>query len=457
MSYNFIPYNRDQYFLLPPNMREWLPENHLVWFILDAVGQMDLSRFYEKYRQDGWGGKGFNPAMLVSLLLYAYTQGERSSRKIEALCECDVAYRVIMANMTPDHTTICRFRQHHESALNDLFLQVLKLCKEAGLVKVGTVSLDGTKMKANASLSSNRTIKHLETEIKKMLAEADVADAQEDALYGKENRGDELPEDLRCHKDRVKRLQECKKRLDAEDQRQRDKQAKKVKAWDDKAKEKKKRGRKPKLSDQLPLLKTKANTTDPDSRAMKTRNGFVQGYNAQAVVTEDQVILACGLTQEVNDVKQLHPMLGATQSNISAIENEDDIKEEIEKLLADAGYSSEANFTNADPDGPELFIPITRDSKRSRELKAQGPPRGRIPKDYSLTQRMERKLRTKQGQKIYSQRGWMSEGVFGQIKDCRSTDSFSRRGLAPCSSEWSLICACHNLLKLWNHEENRSN
>ncbi|MBU1706327.1 IS1182 family transposase [bacterium] len=453
MSYNFIAYNRDQYFLLPPNIREWLPDNHLAWFILDAVEQMDLSRFFENYRRDGWGGKSFHPAMLVSLLLYAYTRGERSSRKIEALCEHDVAYRVITANMIPDHTTICRFRQHHQSALKHLFLDVLKLCKSAGLLKVGAVSLDGTKMKANASLSSNRTLKHLSAEIEKMLKEAAVTDTREDAQYGKENRGDELPEDLRHHEDRVKRLQACKKRLDEEDQQRRDKQAKKVQSWNAKADKKKKRGKKPKPPDRLPPLKTKANTTDPDSRAMKIRNGFVQGYNAQAVVTEDQVILACGLTQEVNDVKQLHPMLDMTQTNCQVA----GIEEDIEIWLADAGYGSEANFTHANPDGPELFIPVTSDSKRSKQLKKQGPPRGRIPKDFTVTQRMERKLRTKRGQEIYRQRGWMSEGVFGQIKDGRNTDSFARRGLTPCDSEWTFICACHNLLKLWNHTKSCPN
>lgn len=453
MSYNFIDCNRDQYFLLPPDMREWLPDNHLTWFILDAVKQMDISHFYGKYRQDGWGGKGFNPSMLVSLLLYAYTQGERSSRKIEALCEENVAYRVLMANLIPDHTTICRFRQNHKSALNGLFLQVLKLCKEAGLVKVGKVSLDGTKMKANASLSSNRTHKHLKKEIEKMLAEADATDAKEDAKYGKDKRGDELPENLRHREDRLKRLQECKKRLDTEDRERKEQQAKKVEAWNDKAKVKKKRGNKPKPPEDLPSLETKANMTDPDSRAMKTRNGFVQGYNAQAVVTEEQIIIAPGITQEVNDVKQLHPMLEEARDNLSAI----GVEEEIEKLLADAGYSSEANLAVADPDGPELFIPIISNSKRSKELKAQGPPRGRIPKDFSLTQRMERKLRTKKGKKIYSQRGWMSEGVYGQIKENRKTDSFSQRGLDNCTSEWSFICTCHNLLKMWHHMEISSN
>ena len=215
MAYNFIPVDREQSFLMPPSLRDWLPDDHLAWFVLDAVAQMDLSAFEAKYRADGWGAAAFPPSMMVPLLLYAYCTGQRSSRKIEKLCETDVAFRVVAGNRKPDHATIARFRRNNLKELEKLFAQILRLCAEAGLVKVGVVAVDGTKMKANAALAANRTHEAIEKEIgrevAKMLVEAEATDAEEDKRFGKK-RGDELPEDMRVRKTRLERLRECTER-----------------------------------------------------------------------------------------------------------------------------------------------------------------------------------------------------------------------------------------------------
>jgi transposase len=289
----------------------------LAWFVLDAVDQIDLTDFYKKYRTDGVGNSAFQPSMMAALLIYSYCTGERSSRQIEKHCQTDVAYKVITANQYPDHSTISRFRKGNQSYLKTLFLEILRLCSEAGLVKLGNVSLDGTKIKANASLSANRTLKHLEQEIDKMLSDADAKDAEEDKTFGPDKSGNEMPEDLRDRNSRINRLKACKERLEQE-------KAEAEKAQHDKidnrmAKEestgKKSRGRKPKLPEETVNEDAKANITDPDSRIMKTRKGFVQGLNAQAVTTEQQIIVAEDVTQEEKDKQQLHPMLEQTETN----------------------------------------------------------------------------------------------------------------------------------------------
>ena len=213
MSYNLIECNREQMYLMPMSLEDWLPEGHLAWFILDAVEAMDVSKFYLKYRADGWGRAAYDPQMMVSLLLYAYCLGVRSSRQIELACEVDVAFRIITANQKPDYSTVCRFRSQNERELGALFTEVLRLCAEAGLVKAGVVALDGTKVKANASLSANRTEEHIEAEVRKMLAEAREKDEEEDRLFGKDSRGDEMPEELKDRRSRLARLKECRERL----------------------------------------------------------------------------------------------------------------------------------------------------------------------------------------------------------------------------------------------------
>ena len=343
MGYNFLPCDRNQSYLLPPSLADWLPEGHLAWFVLDAVEQIDLEPFYAKYHKNGVGNSAFNPSMMVALLIYAYCVGERSSRQIEKRCQSDVAYKVITANQTPDHSTISRFRRDNRSDLKTLFLEILRLCGEAGLVKLGNVSLDGTKIKANASLAANRTLEHLEQEIEKMLSEAQTKDAEEDSTFGADQRGDEMPEDLKDRNSRISRLKACKKRLEEE-------KAKVVAAQQDKieqraAKEEstgqKVRGRKPKPPEEAQNKDATANVTDPDSRIMKTQKGYVQGLNAQAVVTQQQVIVAEDVTQQENDKKQLHPMLEQAESNRQAV----GIEEKNIVGLADCGYGSEENFT----------------------------------------------------------------------------------------------------------------
>jgi transposase len=454
VAYNFIPCDREQSFLMPPSLRDWLPEGHLAWFILDVVAQMDLCAFLGKYRADGWGAKAFQPDMMVSLLLYAYCVGERSSRRVERLCETDVAFRIVSANRKPDHATIARFRRRHLEELEGLFTQILRLCGEAGLVKVGIVAIDGTKMKGNASLAATRTHEGLEKEIKKevgkMLSEAEAKDADEDRLYG-DKRGDELPEELRTQKTRLARLRECRQRLEKEAEERAAEQQKKIdeRAAKEEASGEKLRGRKPAEPDATPDEKAKANVTDPESRIMKTRSGYVQGYNAQAAVTEEQIIVAAEVTREANDVNQLQPMIEKTGENLEAA----GVEEKPGVALADAGYFSEsnveANKAEAGADAPELLVATRKDWKQRKAAREAPPPRGRIPKGISVRERMERKLLTKRGRATYKKRSQTVEPVFGQIKDARGSDRFLLRGRDGASGEWKLLCGTHNLLKLW--------
>jgi len=450
MACNFIPCDREQSYLMPPSLRDWLGEDHLAWCVLNAVGVMDLSAFEAKYRADGWGAAAFPPSMMVPLLLYAYCVGERSSREIERACETDVGFRVVAANRKPDHSTIARFRRRNLKELEGLFTQILTLCVEAGLVKVRVVAIDGTKMEANASLAANRTheglTKEIEKAVKRMLAEAEATDAEEDRLYG-EKRGDELPEELRTEKGRIARLRECRDRLEREAAERAAEQQRKIdeRAAKEESTGKKLRGRKPKAPDPTPEAKAKANVTDPASRIMKTRKGYVQGYNAQAAVTEEQIIIAAEVTQEANDKKQLHPMIEKTAENIEAA----GVEEKVGVALADAGYWSEANVQEAEADGPELLIATTKDWKQRKAARERPPPRGRIPKDISVRERMDRKLMTKRGRATYKKRSRTVEPVFGQIKDARGVGRFLLRGLDGASGEWKLLCGTHNLLKLW--------
>lgn len=448
MGYNFKECNRDQMYLLPPTLQEWLPSKDLVWLLLDAVAEMDLRVFYEKYRADGKGQSAFEPSMMVSLLLYSYSLGIRSSREIEKLCERDIGFKVVAANQAPDHCTINRFRKDNGTALEGLFTQVLRLCKEAGLVTVGVVALDGSKIKANAALEANRTYEYIEQEVRKMLDEADATDAEEDRLYGPSKRGDELPDHLADRASRRARLAACKQRLEEEAVAEAAKQQSKIE--ERKAQEAvasaKKRGRKPKEPDSTPEEAAKANVTDPDSRIMKTRSGYVQGYNSQAVVTEGQIIIAAEVTSQGNDINQLHPMITKAHENLKEIAPQEELT--IKISLTDAGYISDKNLAAIAPDGPEHLIATRKDWKQRKEAAASSPPRGRIPNNLTLRQRMERKLLTKRGRELYKKRGQTVEPVFGQIKGVRGLRQFLLRGLDNVKGEWQLICLTHNLLKL---------
>lgn len=448
MAYNLLPCDREQGYLMPPSLRDWLPEGDLAWFILDAVEQMNLEEFYARYREDGWGAAAYDPGMMVAVLLYAYCQGLRSSRRIARALERDVGFRVVAANQQPDFRTLCRFRAEHEEALERLFVEVLRLCREAGLVRVGKVALDGTKVAANAALEANRSYAALEEEVRRILAEARAADAEEDALYGPDRRGDEVPEGLGQRAERLKRLQEAKARLEREAaqaaQAAQEKLAERAAA--EAVTGKRKRGRKPRVVEPTPGKGAKANTTDPDSRIMRTRQGYVQGYNVQTVVSEDQIIVAVGVTQEANDVQQLEPMLQKMESNLAAA----GIEERPRVALADAGYWSEANVTTCRrPEGPELLIATTKDWKQRKLLRERGCPRGRIPKGLSPRDRMERKLLTQRGRALYQMRSILVEPVLGQMKEGQGFRRFMRRGILAARSEASLVATTHNLLKLW--------
>lgn len=448
MAYNLLLCDREQGYLMPPSLKEWLDEGHLAWFTIDAVSQMDLSEFYTAYRNDGWGAAAYDPGMMVAVLLYAYCRGIRSSRKIARALEEDVGFRVVAANQQPDFRTICRFRAEHEEDLERLFVQVLRLCQEAGLVKLGVVALDGAKVAANAALDANRSHEAIEEEVRQMLAEARQVDAEEDRLFGPERRGDELPEGLGRRVERLKRLEEAKARLERESAEKAQAAQEHIaqRQAEEVATGKKKRGRKPKMVETVPAAEAKANITDPDSRIMKTRQGYVQGYNAQAIVSQDQIIVAVGVTQEANDVQQLKPMLETLERTLEAA----GIEEQPKAALADAGYWSEANVKACSrPEEPELLIATAKDWKQRKALRERGCPRGRIPKKLSVRERMERKLLTKRGRALYKMRGILVEPVLGQVKEGQGFRRFMRRGVRAAQSEWSLIGTTHNLLKLW--------
>lgn len=364
VAYNLISADLDQPFLLPQDMREWLPPEHLAWFVIEAVASFDAAPFLSRHRPDGRGGAAYDPMVMVAVLVYAYCVGERSSRRIESLLVQDVAFRVVGRNLGPDHATIARFRVTHAEALADLFGEVLGLCQAAGLVGSGVVALDGTKMKARASMEANRDeaglAKALEDEARRILAEAAAVDADEDARFG-DARGDELPAEFADPSTRAERIRAALARLRAERERAEAKEA--AAAFERQAQGHRKRGRPPKPG-RAPEPPRKANMTDPESRLMKVQGGFVQGYNAQAAVAESQVILAAELTQDTGDVRQLVPMLDAMAANLAQV----GAPEAVDAVVADAGYYS---TDNARLDTAfELLIATTT----ARKLATEAPP-----------------------------------------------------------------------------------
>lgn len=439
MAQNFLACDRDQELLLPPSLREWLPEDHLAWFVIDAVDAIDLSGFYADYRGDGWGRAAHEPAMMVALLLYAYAVGERSSRAIERRCREDVAFRVICANRVPDHATIARFRVRHEPALAGVFTQVLSLCARAGLVSVGVVALDGTLMSGNASPDATRSYASIRAEVEAMLEQAAHADAAEDEQFG-DARGDELPAELSDRGTRLERLRRCREELEREEA---DSQAayEANLAWRaewEAEHGRKLTGRKPTPPDPESLAKRRVNVTDPDTRMMKRVGGkTVQGYNVQVVASPQQIILAAQVAQTVNDSNQLDPMVAhATAELVSA-----GIEEPIGTVLADGGYWNTPQIRNVRARHIDVLIP-SKDRKRSKP-RTLGPPQS------DEADRIEAILDTPEGQALYRRRQQIVEPVFANTKYLRRIDRFQRRGLRACQAEWKLIAATHNLLKLW--------
>ena len=377
----------------------------------------------------------------MALLVYSYSVGERSSRRIERRCVEDVAFRVIAANRAPDHTTIARFRVRHARALADLFVGVLALCEKAGMVKVGRVAVDGTKVAANASLGANRKHAAIRAEIERILAEADEIDAAEDELYG-DARGDELPPELADPVSRRERLERAARELEAEEQaRQAEHQARVARR--EAHRERTGRnpiGRPPKGPDPALFADSKRNITDPDSRIMSTRGALVQGYNAQAIVAEGQVILAAAVTNSGNDSNQLSPMLKAARENLEAIEHDGAIK----CVLADGAYWNHDDIAAVRQTNTTVVIP-TSDPHHKGERKL-GPRQGHE------AERINKILATNAGRRLYRRRAAIVEPVFAHTKHTRGIRAFSRRGVTAVEHEWQLIAATHNLLRLFRHQ-----
>jgi transposase len=456
MAHHFREPERRQKLLLPADMMEWLPGDDIVHLIAEAMAMMDLSEFEASYKLGRAGQAPFAPRVLLALLIYAYSQGVRSSRAIERLCGRDAGYRFIVGDNIPDHTVIARFRQRHSAEMKTVFLAVLRLCREAGLVRLGLVALDGTKVHGNASLEANRRAASIEAEIEKILAEAQATDAKEDNQPAAQQ-GAALPKSLVGPAERLARLRKCKEKLERRAAAAAARQQAKIDARkaEEQATGKRKRGRKPSAAPSTDP-DTHANVTDPDSGVMKTRRGWLQGYNAQIVVTTGQIIIANEVTTDANDVQQLRPMLAQAQANVVAVAGEDGkCMITLGAAVADAGYWSEANAATETEDC-ELIIATKKDHKQRAELRDAPPPRGRKPKNMTARDCMDRKLRTRNGRERYRRRGAAVEPVFGQMKDRQDAGHFSMRGLEHCRGEWNLQAAVHNMRKLHRESVRRA-
>jgi len=451
MGKTYRPWNPNQQYLLPPSVQDWLPENDLVYFLLDTVNELDISAITQKYEQEKRGFPPYHPRMMVALLLYAYCRGIFSSRKIMCACQERLTFRVITGDDIPDFRTISDFRKLHLKELQLLFIQVLRLCQEAGLVKLGHIALDGTKVKANASrhkaMSYGRMLqeeKRLTEEIRQLLEKAETIDEQEDNEYGVDRRGDELPEELGRRASRLKRIQEAKKVLEAKAKAATQQARKEREQEDSTNNDKAKRGRKHKAISEVPADNKQYNFTDPESSIMKANNkGWDQCGNAQAAVdSKKQIIVACDVTNESNDKQQFEPMLEEAQDNVGREKN-------IKAASADSGYYSESNVEYGQDKKIDVYIATGKIKHNAPVVKA---PRGRIPKNLTVKEKMARKLRTKKGRETYSKRKSIVEPVFGQIKRARGFVQFSLRGLEKMRGEWALVCLTHNLLKLFRAE-----
>lgn len=459
MARSFHPSDRDQLFLLPPDMRDWLREDHLAYFIIDVVKGLDLAPFYAKYK-DGSGQQAYPPQIMLTVLLFGYCIGIRSSRVLEDKCQTDVAFRVAAVNLRPDHVTIARFRANFREELKQLFTKVLELCQEAGLIKLGALSIDGTKMKANAAMEENRTRKQLREIVAQMLDEADAQDAKEDKGFGEGQRGDELPEDLRSAKSRAAALRAARERLarreqalakaDAKAQEELQQYEETMQRRADKERAGKKQGgSEPKPPDPQELDKIKANTTDPDSYLVKGRSGFKQGYNAQAAVMEGtQIIVATAIAPAGCDQTELAPMIELASKNLKNISS----SLLIEGVLADGGYWSHDALTRShqllqDTHGsaaPPLLVAVPSRYGKFKDALPEDPPE-------NLIHRLEYQQKLPAGQRLYKKRAITNEPVFGQMKEGRRLDRFLQRGKQNAEAEWSFMCTTHNLLKLWRH------
>ncbi len=433
MGKSYRPYDPEQEFLLPPSLREWLPEDHLIYFVSDVIDNVDLTAMDAVYGDEARGQPPYDPRMMTKVLVYGYCVGVFSSRRIQLRLAEDIGFRVLAAGNAPNFRTISDFRKLHLATLEGLFEQVLKIALEAGAMKLGRIALDGTKVKANASKHKAMSYERMKekqqairAEVRALLAQAEATDAAEDARYGADRRGDELPEELQRRESRLKKIREAKRALE-ERARQEAKEEGKTDS---------------KVQQAQPAGKDQYNFTDPESRIMKGGDGFVQGYNAQvAVESKLQLIVGQYVTQAANDKKQLKPML-------QVIEQQSGLRPD--EALADSGYCSEKNLEHLETgneSGHVIDAYIATGQQKHGEYR-QPCPRGPLPKDATLVERMKRKLQTKTGRKVYAARKTIVEPVFGQIKQARGFRQFFLRGFEKVRGEWSLVCLTHNILKL---------
>jgi transposase len=425
MGKTYRAYLPEQDLLLPPSLRDWLPEDHLTYFVSDVVERLDLSAIESIYEEEERGQPPYHPRMMTKILIYGYCVGVFSSRRMQKKLSEDVGFRVLAAGNQPDFRTISDFRKQHLGALQGLFDQVLQIALQAGTRKLGRVVLDGSKVKANASkhkaMSYGRMQeeeKRLKDEVKRLLKQADATDEEEDRRYGRDQTGEELPAELARRETRLKRIQEAKRALE---ERARE-EAKSKGEPEDKAK---------------PKAKMQYNFTDPESRIMLGADGFVQAYNTQIAVEPDyQWIVGQKVTQAANDKQQLVPTVKAVEEQAG---------QKPQEVMTDSGYCSEANLKYLEKNKIEGFIATDKESYRDRQ---QPGPRGPLPPGATRVDRMRRKLQTKAGAAIYSRRKTIVEPVFGQIKQARGFRQFLLRGLEKVQGEWAMICLTHNILKL---------
>jgi len=436
MPTNYREYQPEQSYLLPPSPSDWLPENHLAFFISEVVDEMDVSAFYERHEEsDPRGNQPFHPAMMLKVLIYGYATGTFSSRRIAQKIEEDVAYRVLAAGNFPQHRTICDFRREHLQKFIELFKQVVQIAKSSGLIKLGRVAIDGTKVKANASkhkaMSYDRMKQEevrLEKEIADLLKEAERTDRKEDQEYGSDKRGDELPEELSRRESRLKKIREAKKRLE---ERQAEEDRQKGRHEGDGGRPNGKKGQPFTREFGQPAEKAQENFTDPESRIMKTGNGFEQSYNAQACVDEaHQIIVAVEVSNCAADSTQLIPMIEATEVIVEELPRQ---------VLADAGYRSEANFIQIESRNIDGVIALGREGKA--DIAPNSPAN-------EATERMKQKLKTVEGAAAYRRRKVIVEPVFGWIKQVLGFRHFSVRGLSKTNAEWHLVCLAMNLRRM---------
>lgn len=443
MSRKFREWQPDAGWLFPPSPRDWLPEDHLVYFLLDVTAQIDVSPIIDDYDTGNGGQPPFHPRMMLVLLLYAYSQGVFSSRKIMKRCATDAAFRIIVGEDIPDFRRVAEFRTRHLKHLQPLFLEVLVLCREAGLLKVGRLSLDGTKIKANASrnkaMSYDRMgpeAERLQQEIEALLTQANDADANDDDQFG-DLADDELPDELRRRESRLAKILEAKEALEKAARRKAQDHVDKMEAEG--------RNHRTNPDEAVPDPKSQRNFTDPESKIMKTSNkGFDQCGNAQAVANEQQIIVAADVTDQANDVRQTIPLTEQTVANL----DDAGVTKNIKSFTADSGYFSEENMDSVDSNDRinDSFIATGRQKHNDP---VPDSPKGRPPKNLTAKQKMARRNRTKKGRAEYARRKVIIEPVFGQIKEGLGFRKFLLRGLEKMKGEWKLVCLTHNLLKLF--------